>query len=147
MKFKLLFLTLTIVLITGCTTSSKISTPTKQIKKLHVKKESQIVDNTPIWILNPNKKNHICAIGSAKLSSDKETMEKIASMKSKANISKQIKIYIDSKSKSIKNGNGNSIYTTSSTQQSTNMLRDLKVVDNYTDKENKKYYIRTCSKI
>ena len=35
----------------------------------------------------------------------------------------------------------------SSSQQSTNMLRGIKFVDNYTDKENNRYYIRACSKI
>ncbi|MEA2018113.1 MAG: LPP20 family lipoprotein [Campylobacterota bacterium] len=134
------------LLLIGCGSTPQPSKVISNSKKTITPKPI-IKKTSPNWILNPNKQNHICAIGSSKLSSDKKTMKKIASMKAKANISKQIKIYIDSKSKASKNNNGKSTYTTSSTQQSTNMLRGVKVVDNYEDKQNNIFYLRTCTKI
>lgn len=145
LKIQLSILILTALIISGCSSSNKqIKTPI--VKKTIVYKKDMKIDDTPKWILNPNKHNYICSIGSASIT-DKKTTNTIAKMKAKANISKQISIYIDSQSKSIKNRNGKSKFTTSSSQQSTNMLRGIKFVDNYTDKPNNRYYIRACSKI
>lgn len=114
--------------------------------QVNVNKIKKVKDNTPNWILNPNKQNHICSIGSAPIT-DKKTTNTIARMKAKSNLSKQISIYIDSQSKSMRNSNGKSKYTSSSSQQSTNMLKNIKFTDNYTDSTNNRYYIRACSKI
>ena len=135
------------LLFIGCTSNKQPNVDKKsKIKKVIVAQKQIVKDNTPNWILNPEKPNYICAIGSAPIT-DKKTTTTIARIKAKANISKQISIYINSKSISMKNSSGKSKYTSSSSQQSTNMLRDVKFTDNYTDKRNNRYYIRACSKI
>jgi hypothetical protein len=135
------------LLFISCTSNNQPNVNKKsKIKKVIVKQKQIPKNNTPNWIFNPNKQNHICSIGSASIT-DKKTTNTIASMKAKSNISKQISIYINSQSKSMKSSNGKSKYTTSSSQQSTNMLRGIKFTDKYKDTENNRYYIRACSKL
>ena len=130
MKIKILFLSISFLLFVGCSTNKTVNTPIK---------------NTPKWIQNPNKTNHICALGSSSITTAKTT-NMIATLKAKAKISKQIKIYIQTKKVSNKSDK-NSSFHKYSTHQSTNMLRDIKVHNSYTNRSTNIYYIRMCSKI
>ena len=147
MKLKtiLIFMLLPLLFI-SCTFDNQPNVNKKSKEKVVVTKKRIVKDSVPNWIFNPNKQNYICSIGSAPIR-DKKTTNIIAKMKAKANISKQINIYIKSESKSIQNSNGKSKYTSSSVQQSTNILRDVKFIDNYIDKKNNIYYVRVCIKI
>jgi hypothetical protein len=150
MKLQIAFLFSIILLITGCSISNeKVNTPilnSQSQSQQQTNIKSKIIDDTPNWILNPDKQNYICATGSSKVLNDKKTMKKIAFMRAKANISIQIKIYINTQSKLIQNSNGKSKFTISSTHQSTNMLKNIKIMNTYIDEKNQIYYIRVCSK-
>ena len=145
---KTISLTVLSLLIVGCgstnqtTLQPKVSVKQTTHKVIKTKKS----DNTPKWILNPNKANYICSIGSAPIT-DEKTTKTIAKLKAKANIGKQITIYINKQSRMSKDNNGKSSFQTTSSQQSTNMLRGIKVSNTYTDKPNNRFYIRMCSKI
>jgi hypothetical protein len=73
--------------------------------------------------------------------------QKVALLTAKANISKQIKIYIANKLLTTKDNQNNSTLRTTSHQQSTNMIRDIEIVDSYTDKEDNRLYLRVCTPI
>ena len=98
----------------------------------------------PKWIQNPQNKNKICAIGSSK---KQNNMKEIAQLKAKANISKNISLYIQSQSiKKIKcnKTNCNDSFSTNSTHQSNTMLKDVKIINEYFDKQNNIYYLKMC---
>lgn len=122
----------------GCNNSSKTVSPPKV--------EPMVVSNTPSWISNPSKEGYICSIGSASLSNI-NTMQSIAKIKAKANISREINTYINSQSKLVKSSTGKSAYTSISSQQSVSMLNDIEYINNFTDTMSNRYYIRACSKV
>ena len=126
----------TMVLYIGCTSTSN--------NQLLIKKETT-VSKTLNWILNPELKNKICAIGSSAIQED---MKKIAKLKAKSNISKEIKIYIETQSikkTTCTSQNCKSDFTTSSIHQSSNLLKNIKLENEYLDKKNNIYYIRLCT--
>ena len=153
MNFKYKKLHLNILLITfliGCSSISNKPQDTfskdKHNNDTKIAKKQSIKYKIPSWLINPNKSDQICAIGTANANSGID-MKKIAFIRAKAEISKQINIYIESQITSSKNSNGKSIFATSSSHQSTNMLKNIKIVNEYLDKNDNIYYVRACSKI
>jgi len=98
-------------------------------------KQQQTTINLPLWIQNPQNKNKICAIGSSK---QQNNMKQIAQLKAKANISKNISLYIHSQSIKKKQYHSNTM------QQSTNMLKNIQINNEYLDKQNNIYYLQMC---
>lgn len=125
----------------GC---SSPSTPSVQKEENVRNVEVIAVDARPNWIKNPNEENKVCAVGSSKKSADIKLMNKIAFLKAKANISKEIEIYIETELDSKYQSSGVSKISTSARQQSTNMLRNVKVVDTYEDSKHGIYYLKAC---
>lgn len=116
----------------GCSSSNH------NLNKTNYKKENK---TTPSWIYNHTKTNYICAVGSG-------TNKKSAFIKAKADISKQISIHIKSLSTNIstcKSKECKKSFNRYSTQQSTNMLNNLTVLNEFDDKSNS--YIRVCTPI
>jgi len=147
-----------ILLISGCSTSTNQVNKSNNIEEVQFKpivqnqikeQESKKIDPTPKWIINPNKENHICSIGSSNIT-DIATSKKIAFITAKARISEEIEVYIESKSTLSKKCNNNECkksYTSKISQQSTNMLRGVKAVDTYKDNKHNRLYVRACTKI
>ena len=123
----------------GCGSSQPANTKIISDKK-------DIINTVPKWINNPNKQNQICAIGSSKIFKTND-YEKVAYIKAKSNISKQISMYLytasfeemDCNSKECKKS-----FKRFSQHQSTNMLNNILISDKYSDNIAKKYYIRAC---
>jgi len=100
----------------------------------------------PEWILNPNSPNQICAVGSANLN-DKD-YQKIALLKAKSNISKEINIYINSsliRSEYYTNKEYKKQFDTFSHHQALNMLNDIQVINRFIDKAHNRFYLRACT--
>lgn len=135
MNFNLIFLFL---FVAGCSSSSQ---------NISASLEQKDYNNTPPWIVNPNKKNQICSIGSVPIQVDEKINISIAILRAKANISKEISIYVDSQSESIKNSHGKSEFSNLTSLQSTNLLKNIKIIDTYIDTINNMYYLRACSKL
>lgn len=146
MKKQISILALALFVVTGCTTSQKsVTTPKKQTKTKQTAQKPK--SNLPQWLMNPNSgmPNHICANGFSKIMKKERTMNKIAFIKAKANISKQISIYIDEQTTVKTNAKGESTLSSNSRQQSTNMIRNVKITDEYKDKPNELFYVRVCT--
>ena len=135
--------------VVGCGSVNKTTIQKKPAVKptIHKVIKTTPIDNTPKWILNPNKANYVCSIGSAKLTSINEA-KKIANIKAKANISKNISIYINSENIAKINCTSKECkkeFNKFSEQQSTNMLTNISVLDEYIDEKNNRYYQRVCT--
>ncbi len=129
---KLILFVLLVFLFHGCSSSKQESvTIQKCVESVTVKTD------VPNWITNPSKENSICSIGSAPIA-DMKTTRTIALMSAKANISKEIEVYVDTFS------SNKTEFTSFSSEQSTNMLKDVKIVDRYEDNLNHIYYLRAC---
>ena len=145
MKNLFLFSVSSIALIlSGCSDNPKITPPHKDPVKQTVKKQTP-KDLTPFWVYDPSKPNQICAIGSTPNISGAKNK---AFIKAKANIGKEIKIYIQSENtKSIKctTKDCKISYKYFSNQQSSQMLNDIVITDRYVDNHNNRYYLRACT--
>ena len=131
---------------TGGVTPSKTDHKTAKKQQTPVQ-QTKSTSTIPNWILNPHKPNCICDVGSSASQPTPKMTQKVALMTAKANISKQIKLYISTKLQTSKDNKGNSTLTTSSNQQSTNMIRDIKITDKYQNKEDNRLYLRVCTPI
>jgi outer membrane biosynthesis protein TonB len=106
--------------------------------------------NEPDWILNPNIDGYICNIGSANLTNNLGITKKIATIQAKANISQDIQSHIKTQlslEKSCTNQQCNKKFTSKTNITSTQMLKNVKMVHQYTDKKEAIYYIHLCTKI
>ncbi|MEA2017637.1 MAG: LPP20 family lipoprotein [Campylobacterota bacterium] len=147
MKLKLsVSILISSLLLIGCGSTPQ---PSKEISnsKKTITPKPIIKNTTPNWILNPNKQNQICSIGSANITKIDET-KKIAFIKAKSNISKEIKLHINSQTSKQLNCNNSECkkeFNKFSQQQSTNMLNNISLSDEYVDTKNNRYYVRACS--
>lgn len=141
MSFKNSLFIISFLFLAGC--SSNTPTPKKPAKINTQAPKQKELDLTPKWVYSPSDDRNICSIGSSKILRDKKMMNKIASMKAKANISKEISLYIETQSKTQKKSKSSS-FTTTSSQQSTNMLKSVKIVNEFEDKKNDMFYLRAC---
>ncbi|MEA2017760.1 MAG: hypothetical protein U9N59_04870 [Campylobacterota bacterium] len=147
MKLKLsVSILISSLLLIGCGSTPQPSKEISNSKKTITPKP--IIKNTsPNWILNPNKQNQVCSIGSANITKIDET-KKIAFIKAKSNISKEIKLHINSQTSKQLNCNNSECkkeFNKFSQQQSTNMLNNISLSDEYVDTKNNRYYVRACS--
>jgi hypothetical protein len=97
------------------------------------------------WIYNAQMPNQICAIGSS--TNNLKAKDK-ALLKAKANISKQLQIYINSKkTKSISctTKECKTQYKVFSSQQSSQMLNNISIINRYIDNNTNRYYLRACT--
>ena len=150
-------LTLFLLLFSACSNSPQTSnmggqhstnkaTPLAKTKQISPKKQRiPKGDDLPQWIFNPNKPNQICEIGSSITQPTPKMTKKVALLMAKANISKQIKMYISNQSNSYKDNSGKSKFSTKSNQQSTSMLNDIVVADRHFSKEENRLYLRVCT--
>ena len=154
MKQTIVSLTTITFLLSGCGGSTPTPSEVKVKKtttKITLSKPIEKVSNLPSWIVSPsNKDGYICEVGSCAISENTKMTKKVALIQAKSNISSQIETYIDSQVKLKTDCISDECKSTISSQitaQSTNMIRNVKVVDNYTDTNENLYYVRACSKI
>jgi len=152
------FLFLVPIIFTACGNNTKLgsvvphniekpSVAITQQKSTVTNKPKKKINPIPSWIYNSKKQNNICSVGSSTIQSNIANTQKIAKIQAKASISEQIKVYINSLSilkKSCTDEKCSSSYSTTSQQQSTNMLHNIKYINSYTDNKNNIYYVRAC---
>lgn len=138
MKLLILSLSLFAVSFTSCSSTNQVEQKTTT--------SSKIIKQKPNWLINTNKENSICAIGSSNIIN--KNYKDISLVKTKANISKKIKIYIETQlnsSTTCKNQNCRKSFDTFSKHQSTNMLNNINIENQYIDNKNNIYYTRACT--
>lgn len=139
--------------LSACVSNTPPPTPlkTKEVVKtnsdleLKVKKSYQ-----PDWITDSNIDGYICNVSSSTLQNNLSITKRIATIQVKANISQDIQSYIDTQveleSKCIddkcKEKFSSKIHITSS-----QMIKNSKIMNQYTDKDKNLYYVHLCLKI
>lgn len=141
MRLKYIAILLIFLFIIGCSSTNNSTTQS-------IQKDFNQIETLPNWIMNPNQDNFICAVGSSIIEDNIYTTTKTANIKAKAKISEQINVYINSQSILHKKCNTDECKKTFSskiTQQSTNMLTNIKELNNFKDIKNNIYYTRICT--
>ena len=142
-----------IFIFVGCAAPSHpihSSSKSKIIEETSPKEVPQ--NNLPKWILEPNIDGYICAVGSAKkqVDGDVSTQKKIALITAKANISKQIEIYIESEltmNKKCSASECQSDMNFKSRQQSMNMIRNIQIKNEWVDPNDKTMYLLVATQV
>ena len=174
MKTYLIFSIISIVLLSGCGSVAPVVTKpispalkpvvskvksekiVVQAKKTEIIKPEKVSTPTikksyqPDWIMNPSRDGHICNIGFATLSGNLAITKKIATIDAKANISQDIQSYIKSQIEletHCRNQECKEKFSSKINITSTQMIRDVKTLNQYTDTKESIYYIHLCSKI
>jgi hypothetical protein len=160
MKTYLVISAISIILLSGCGSvepkpevnkieSEKIPTQQKKIKKV----STPIVQKSylPNWIMNANsKKGYMRNIGSSVLNPNMAITKKVATIQAKANISQDIRSYIDTQvelQENCKNDECKSKFSSRTKITSTQTIRNIEIKNHFTDTKQKIYYIQVCSKI
>jgi len=158
---------ITIIFINACSTNPqpniKETTPTKIQKTLPKNKNVTSTQSKPIesiktqksylpqWIMQTNpKKGYMCNIGSSVLNDNMSITKKVATIQAKANISQDIQSYVKTQSKlqeNCVNDECKSKFTSHTNISSTQMIRNVKITNNFTDTKKGIYYIQVCSKL
>lgn len=153
MNLKLFIQLLFTLVLVGCAHNTQNTTVQKQTLQLNKteSKQSKLSNikepiKYPKWIVTPNKKGYICSIGSSKISLSNYRTKKIALVTAKAAISRQIKVHIQTKS-NFSHENGKISFHTKSKHQTINMVKNIKVTDEFVDTSSKRLYLRVCTKI
>jgi hypothetical protein len=139
--------------ISGCSTTP-VSPSTQKQQPIEVKKKpickEEVKSSLPNWILNPNKNGFICDIGSSRVNAKMSTTKKVALITAKARISEQVKLYINTQSNSEAsciNDECKKEFHTKTNIQSSNMIKNIRTLNDYTDVLNNIYYVQVCTKI
>ena len=116
------------------------------------KQENRVDKKVPSWFLNPNLEGYIGAVGSAprQKNGSTEMQKRIALIQAKANIAKQIEVYIENELKTQKECSSEqckSSINTSSTHQSGQMIRNVIQKEEWTDPETGTLYIWVVTRI
>ena len=122
----------------------------KVIKSRKVQTPSIYKSYLPDWIMNTNRDGYICNIGSALLDNNLGITKKIATIQAKANISQDIQSYISTQSKletNCKNQECKEKFSSKINITSTQMIKNVKIINQYTDTKKGIYYIHLCTKI
>ena len=104
----------------------------------------------PNWITNSNVKGSICNIGSAVINNNFGITKRIATIKAKSNISQEIQSYISTKIKletKCLNQECKERFSSKINIKSTQMIRNVKEINQYIDTNKGIYYIHLCTKI
>lgn len=139
----LMFFILILVFI-GCGTDS-----VKPVMKEKVVQTPK--SNNPSWLLAANEDNAtVCGVGEGKVQSygGLKMQKRVAYATAKADIGRQIKLYVssqlDATQKCVGNECSDSVSLISK-QQSSLMLRNMRKTNEWIDPETKNYYVRLCT--
>ena len=130
------------------TESTKISIQPKEINRVLITPISN--SYKPDWIMNSNMDGCICNIGSSTLDGNLAITKKIATIDAKANISQDIQSYVKTQLEletNCKNQECKEQYSSKTNITSTQMIRNVKTVNQYTDTKKGIYYIHLCLNI
>ena len=141
MSLKVYTIALMAIFFNGCQNGNLL------VVKEQIENKKKISNELPNWILNPQKNNRICSVGSSKITNIDET-KKIALITAKSNISKDINIHIQTQLTKQLNCNSKECkksFKSFSEQQASNMINNISISDEHIDKSKNRYYIRACS--
>ena len=132
------------LLLSGCSSAepNPIVTQSKTIETIE--------SYQPDWIINSNKDGYLCNIGYSKLNKNLAITKKIANIEAKANISQDIQSHIKTQIEletNCKNEECKDKYSSKINITSKQMIRNVKIVNQYTDTKKGIYYIHLCMKI
>jgi hypothetical protein len=132
--------------------SKKISNQSPKAEKIKPQKDSTITisKSYPDWIMNSNRDGYVCNIGSSTLNGNLAITKKIANIEAKANISQDIKSYIKTQTEletNCRNQECKNKFSSKTNITSTQMIRNVETINQYTDTKKSIYYIHLCSKI
>lgn len=146
-------------ILVGCSSNDPQPNMTTESKTLASKQTvnevaedvNKIKESTSLsWIDNPNREGYICEVGFAKINGDEDLTKKIAKIEAKAGISQTIESYIKTQSTleaSCNNDECKNKFSSKTHISSTQMIKNIEIVNQYTDVDKGIYYIHLCSKI
>jgi hypothetical protein len=137
-----------IVFLSGCGSHVEPESQQEKPQKVIKKSVSLIVEVLPTWVMNPTKEGYICEVGSSSIYEKMALTKRTALIIAKANISKEIKLYIDTqitKKSHCEGDNCQKEIHSKSTLTSSNMIRNVSVIDSYHDTDTARYYIHLCT--
>ena len=162
-KYLILLIISTVIILSGCGSiqpktvqkvkAGKVIVQQKNVKVTKSKKvQTPIIHKSylPNWIINSNRDGYICNIGSAKLDNNLGITKKITTIQAKANISQNIQSYINTQTEletNCKNQECKEKFSSKTNITSTQMIRNIKIINQYTDTKKGIYYIHLCTKI
>ena len=147
-KYLILLIIATVVILSGC--GSVQPKPAEQIEVKKIQTSVTYQSYLPDWIMNSNRDGYICNVGSASLENNLAITKKIATIQAKANISQEIQSYIKTQSKletHCKNQECKEKFSSKTNITSTQMIRNIQIINQYIDTKKGIYYIRLCTEI